>query len=103
MCKAMISRLLGAVLAILAVVPAAVGMLKLWPRPVAESLRGLYHPRWWWAWVWRWMPQPKIPWMNWHDFLITMPTIVAASLVGIGLGMLLYTRQEPTRRWEEEP
>jgi hypothetical protein len=103
MLKALLFRLAGFVIAIVAVAPTVLSLLKGSPLPVIPLFRPFFAPAWWWNWVWEWMPAVRYPLRSWHDFLVSLPGIVAALLVGVGFAIAFGARKKSTvRRWEDK-
>jgi len=101
--KAFLHRLAGLVIALVAIAPAVVSALKHCPAPLIQLFRPFFVPTWWWGWVWEWMPAIRYPMKTWIDGLISLPGIVAAILVGIGLAVAFGARKKSTvRRCEDK-
>ena len=102
MFKAFFIRFAGLVMAAVASVPALTALLK----GMARTLSTFSHaPRLWYlSWAWTWMPAVRYPIRSSKDFLVSLPGVLAACLVGIGLAVAFGKRKkQPLRRWEEEP
>ena len=104
MIKRLLLRMLGLLLAAVAVPPAAVSLLKACPFPVARAFGAFFQPVWLWKWVWGWMPALQFPWQTWADILWSLPGLVALALLGVGLAMAFGpSNGKPRKKWEDEP
>ena len=103
MLKGLLFRLAGFIVAVLALAPAVLAVFEGSPLRVIPLFRPFFVPAWWWRWISGWMPSVRMPITTWNDVLLSLPGIVAAILVGVGLAVAFGTRKKSTvRRWEDK-
>lgn len=103
MIKTLLNRAIGLLVAVVAIVPGAVSLLKDMPSGFVHALHVTYWPYWWWQWVWGWMPALK-PITSCADLFRALPGIAALGCVGVGLAIAFgSSKKNVKRRWEEQP
>jgi len=102
MFKAFLIRLVGLVISLAASVPALTAFLKGIEWSFSAVSRA--PQSWYLRWAWTWMPAIRYPIRGREDFLSSIPGLLAACVVGIGLAVAFgKRRKQPLRRWEEQP